>query len=97
VNRDGKPTALLLPKVDEQMEGTTPAPPICIKVTVQGQNICGIELFGEIDQACISKVGGQVAILSEKQSHGCRRLGKLKRNLKNASFDVLQYRFGGSR
>jgi hypothetical protein len=58
LNRARNPTTVLLLKLDQQMKGTIPTPPIRIEVTIQGKYIAGIELFGEIDQAGISKVGG---------------------------------------
>ncbi len=80
----------------QHMKRTIPAPAIEFKVAVECKNVSGVQLVGEVNQACIGKAGGQIAILAHDASHGRRGPGKLKGDLKDSALDVLKDGLGRS-
>jgi len=64
------------------------------KVPVQSEDFAGIEFVGEMNEACVGKIGRQVRILAHDISHWRCDARELKRNQKHSLGDVLQYHLG---
>lgn len=81
----------------QEAKGFIPAPAIDFEISVERENLGGLELIGEANQTGIREVDSLVAIFAKDLLDARSFLRELKGNKEDASGDILDDCFGRAR